>query len=77
MPETLRLWDSLIMHNNKFKFVIAISIAILYKKREELLNKDFSEIMFTLQNLMSLDISIDEIIFEAKNIEHIIDGVFN
>jgi hypothetical protein len=76
MPETLTLWDSLIIHNDKYKFVITITVAILYKKREELLNKDFSQIMFSLQNLKNFDISIDEIILEAKNIEHIIDKGF-
>lgn len=76
MPETLRLWDSLIIESDKFRFITYVCISILTKKREELLKLGFADVMFSLQNLKSLDFTIDDVLVNAREIEINLDKMY-
>lgn len=69
MPDTLRLWDSLIIQNDKFDFVSYLCLAMIIINRNVIINKDFSNIMYTLQNLPLLDINIENFIKKAIEIK--------
>jgi len=76
MPETLRLWDSLLIESDKFKFITFVSLSIIIKKREELLRSGFAEAMFSLQNLKNLDFSIDEILKHVKLLDNKLNKIY-
>lgn len=64
IPDVLRLWDSILSFvkidcnkvADKFEFLNFLCIAIMVKKREEVLDCDFAGIMLTYQNLEDIDI---------------------
>jgi len=56
MPDILRIWDSILSHDDKFEFLNMVCLSIIKIKRNELLQSDFSGIMLTLQNLDKLDV---------------------
>jgi hypothetical protein len=69
MPETIRIWDSILTQNDKFEFVSYLCLAIVVINRQVLLNKDFSNIMFVMQKLDLLDISIEKLISTAVELK--------
>jgi TBC1 domain family member 13 len=69
MPDTLRLWDSIVIQVDKLEFVSYLCLAIILKFTKDLQTKDFSGIMFTMQNLTQQDISIDKLIYFAEDIK--------
>lgn len=77
MPETLRLWDSLLIETDKFKFIVYVSLSVITLKREELLCLGFAEAMFSLQNLKNLDFSIDQILQHAKTLQNKLDKMYH
>ena len=66
LPDILRLWDSIFSVEDVFEFMSFLCISILKIKRADIISKDFSGIMLSLQNLES--VSIDELINMAKKI---------
>ena len=66
LPDILRLWDSIFSVEDVFEFMSFLCISILKIKRADIISKDFSGIMLSLQNLES--VSIDEFINMAKKI---------
>lgn len=76
MPETLRLWDSLIIETDKIRFITYVCLSVITKKRDDLLSLGFADIMFTMQNLKTLDFTIDEILLYAKQLQIILDKMY-
>jgi len=76
MPETMRLWDSLIIETDKFKFITFVCLGVITKKRKELLNLEFADAMFSLQNLKTLEFSIDEILVHSKLIQKNLEKMY-
>jgi hypothetical protein len=66
MPDIIRIWDSIIIYNDKFEFLAYLCLAIVIMNRDRLINKDFSNIMYVLQNLDLLDIDIEKLITNAS-----------
>jgi hypothetical protein len=71
IPETLRIWDSLLAHNCKFSFMSYFILALLTSNRKTFLNKDFTNIMYSTQNLSLLgDIDIERLIKHVNEIKN-------
>jgi hypothetical protein len=77
MPETLRLWDSLLIETDKFKFITYVSLSVITLRREELLSLGFSDAMFSMQNLKNLEFTIDEILINVKALQQNLDKMYN
>ena len=58
IDDVLKLWDSLLSHDNKKEYLNFLCIAILYILREDILKSDYSEIILTLQNLKPMDVRL-------------------
>ncbi len=56
IPEVLRLWDSILSDGNILNFMIYICLGIIRIKRNEILEKDFAQIMLSMQNLEKIDV---------------------
>jgi len=66
LPDVLRLWDTILSEENLYDFMTFLCLAIIKLKRAELIAKDFSGIMLTLQHLEK--INVENIIQYAKEI---------
>jgi hypothetical protein len=66
MPDIMRIWDSIIIYNDKFEFLAYLCVSVIVMNRDRLINKDFSNIMYVLQNLEVLDIDIEKLIINAS-----------
>lgn len=64
---TMRIWDYLLVQKDLFNFLNILCICVLKVKRKIIMNRDYSEIMDTLQCLNEEDIS--PIISKYKEIE--------
>jgi hypothetical protein len=73
MPDTLRLWDSIVIKLDKLEYVSYLCLAIILKFSRDLKTKDFSGIIYTMQNLNQQDISIDKLIYIAEDIKNKIE----
>ena len=58
IDDVLKLWDSLLSHENKKEYVDYLCIAILYILREDILKGEYSDIILTLQNLKTMDVRL-------------------
>jgi hypothetical protein len=67
MPDIMRIWDSIIIYNDKFEFLAYLCVSVIVMNRDRLINKDFSNIMYVLQNLELLDIEIERLIVNAAD----------
>jgi len=76
MPETLRLWDSLLIETDKIKFITFASLSVITLKREELLSLGFAEAMFSLQSLKNLEFTIDDIIVNVWTLKNKLDKMY-
>jgi hypothetical protein len=56
LPDILRFWDSLLTVEDIFEFIGFVCISIIKLKRTDIISKDFSGIMLTLQNLENLNL---------------------
>jgi len=56
LGNVLRLWDSLLSHENKLEFLNFICISIIELQREKILFGEFSEIMESLQRFEDLEV---------------------
>jgi hypothetical protein len=70
MPDILRIWDSIIIYDNKFQFLAFLCLSIIVMNRDRLINKDFSNIMFVLQNLELLDIDVEKLVINASDAQN-------
>lgn len=77
MPETLRLWDSLLIETDKFKFITYVSLSVITLKREELLSLGFAEAMFSMQNLKNLEFTIDEVLINVRRLQNELDKMYH
>jgi len=58
MPDVLRLWDSVLSHENLYEIISFLCVSIFNLKRKELINADFSGIMESMQSLEKIDVEI-------------------
>lgn len=61
LPDTLRIWDSLLADKNRFSFLHYICCAMVLSQRERLLKGDFE---FCLQCLQNIEIQNVEILIQ-------------
>ena len=66
LPDILRLWDSILSTEDLFEFMNFLCLAILKIKREDIITKDFSGMMLSLQNLEK--ICVEKLIDTAMEI---------
>ena len=66
MEETLKIWDAIFSTEKKVNFVEFLCLGVLNVLREELMKSEFSEIIFMLQNIRSMDVK--SIIEKARNL---------
>ena len=66
MEETLKIWDAILSVEKKVNFVEFLCLGVLNVLREELMKSEFSEIIFMLQNIRSMDVK--SIIEKARNL---------
>lgn len=74
MPEILRIWDSILTFTDKFEFVSYLCIAVIQLNRDMLINKDFSNIMYVMQNLNVLEIDIEKLLNKADKIKSMLNN---
>lgn len=77
MPDTIRLWDSILTQEDKFKFATFLSLTLIVNNRKVLLSKDFSAIMWTMQNISLLDLDPERIISDALDIQNSLSDLYN
>ena len=66
LPDVFRLWDSILSTEDVFDLMNFLCLAIIEIKREDIIKKDFSGMMLSLQNLEK--ISVDNLIDTAMEI---------
>lgn len=66
MEETQKIWDAILSAEKKVNFVEFLCLGVLNVLREELMKSEFSEIIFMLQNIRSMDVK--SIIEKARNL---------
>jgi hypothetical protein len=76
MPDTLRLWDSIVVHTDKYQFLTYICIGIVSLNRDLLLKKDFSNIMHLMQNLNLIEADIEKIIHTSADVKSKLSELF-
>ncbi len=67
LPDTLRVWDSLLSDPDRFKFLLHAASAMVILRREELLKGDFAFILHALQQEETMT-DIDRILRKAVEI---------
>ena len=71
MPDILRLWDIIFSEEDRYYFVYLFSLAILEYKKNDILIKDYYEIMEKLQNINLTNVEeIIKIAFSIKKTHH-------
>jgi len=76
MPDILRLWDSILVQRDKYEYLSYACLSILSINRDLLLRKDFSNIMYLMQNLQLLEMDIEKIINVSCVIKHKLSDLF-
>lgn len=66
IDQSLRIWDALLISENKLVYLNYICVAILYSLRDALYQMDYSSIIIRLQNLR--DIDVDEVLDIAQKL---------
>ncbi|XP_074600098.1 TBC1 domain family member 13 [Brevipalpus obovatus] len=65
LPETLRIWDFLLADDQRFRFLLEISCAMIILLKEDLLQGDYSSNIKLLQNFPER-IDLENVIIKAK-----------
>jgi len=69
LPDVLRLWDSILSTEDLFEFMNFLCLGIIHIKRQDVISKDFSGIMLSLQNLEKISVEkLIEISLEMRKI---------
>ena len=66
LPETIRLWDSLLASTHKENFLRYVCASMVMAARDRLLCSDFGNCLKLLQNYPSEDISMDELLDSSR-----------
>eukprot|EP00943_MAST-04B_sp_MAST-4B-sp1_P001956 g1956.t1 len=67
LPDTVRLWDSLLSDGSRFDFLIYVCCAMVIRIRKTLLKSDFGEALKILQTYPSTD--LNKLLLEAQVIK--------
>ena len=71
MPDVLRLWDIIFSEEDRYYFVYLFSLAILEFKKNDILKKNYYEIMENLQNINLTNVEeIVNLAFKIKKNYH-------
>lgn len=65
LPDVLRIWDSLLADDKRFKFLICVACAMLILLREDLLKGDFPHNMKLVQNFPHTTIDVAVVLKKA------------
>ena len=74
MPDVLRLWDTILSSDDKFKVVSELSVSILKCKKNDIVFGDFSKCMDTLQNFE--DMKVEKILETRNNLQSVFETYY-
>jgi hypothetical protein len=74
MADILRIWDCILTYTDKFEYVSFLCVAVIVMNKDKLMNKDFSNIMFVMQNLNVLEIDIEKLLITAEKVRAILSN---